>query len=65
VQSLLDVELVRAQHHHVDIAVIADRLPHGELDRVPARGDRRSFRADGLAGGGSAGQDLVLACGAP
>jgi hypothetical protein len=36
VQGLLDAELVRAQHHHVNIAVIADPAPDGQLDREPA-----------------------------
>jgi hypothetical protein len=51
VQGLLDVELVRAQHHHVDIAVIADWPPDGELDCVPA-GDppRAGHRREDLSG---------------
>jgi hypothetical protein len=35
-QGRLDVDLVLAQHHHVDVTMIADRPSYGELDRVPA-----------------------------
>jgi hypothetical protein len=36
VQGLLDADLVMAQHHHVDVTMIADRPPNSEFDRVPA-----------------------------
>ena len=32
----MNVELVLAQHHHVDVAVVADVMADGEFDGVPA-----------------------------
>jgi hypothetical protein len=35
VQGLLDVQMVLAEHQHVDVAVLAEWPAGGELDRIP------------------------------